>query len=92
MQLGNHYSELVKKVPDVLTGLVEKGRQRPIPVIRIFSERDTMAGTPQGGIISSPLRRTNPKFRQNADWFNKQHKKYRCFNAGLLDLSRYVNL
>jgi len=38
------------------------------------------------------IRRTNAEIWQNADWFNKQHKKYRGLNAGLLDLSRYDNL
>jgi hypothetical protein len=38
------------------------------------------------------VRRTNPEFWQNTDWFNEQHKKYRGLNAGLLDLSRYENL
>jgi hypothetical protein len=38
------------------------------------------------------IRRTHPEIWQNADWFNEQHKKYRCLNAGLLDLSRYDNL
>lgn len=38
MQLGNHYSELVKKVPDVLTGLVEKGRQRPLCIVLNYVE------------------------------------------------------
>ena len=35
MQLGNHYSELVKKVPNVLIGLVVKGRQRPTSDIQL---------------------------------------------------------
>jgi len=38
------------------------------------------------------IRRTNPEFWQQADWFNEQHKNVRGLNAGLLDLSRYDNL
>jgi hypothetical protein len=38
------------------------------------------------------VRRTNPDIWQQADWFNQQHKNYRGFEAGLLDMSRYDNL
>jgi hypothetical protein len=38
------------------------------------------------------IRRSNPESRQHSAWFNEQHKKYRCLQAGLLDMSCYENL
>jgi len=38
------------------------------------------------------IRRTNPLFWENADWFQAQYKLQRPVHSGLFDLSRYSNL
>jgi len=38
------------------------------------------------------IRRTNPLFWENADWFQAQYKLQRPLHSGLFDLSRYSNL
>ena len=38
------------------------------------------------------IRRTNPEIWRYSDWFNRQNKKLKGVEGGLLDLSRYENL
>ncbi|MGR9072792.1 MAG: fatty acid cis/trans isomerase [Gammaproteobacteria bacterium] len=38
------------------------------------------------------IRRTNPEIWRQADWFNREHHRYRGLKAGLLDMNRYENL
>jgi len=37
------------------------------------------------------IRRTNPKFWENSDWFNDKHRRDNTISAGLFDLNRYKN-
>jgi hypothetical protein len=37
------------------------------------------------------VRRTNPGFWEQSDWFNAQYAKEEPIEAGILDLGRYLN-